>query len=64
MRDDIKWFFAWTGVNGYVTTVCSRYRRNLIEKVERLQSTSWRKIYRNGGRAVKCRVTPIRKSPL
>lgn len=49
-----EWFFAWTGTDSHVTSMCAWSRQTLIFKVERETGTKWKTIYRNGGRAIKC----------
>jgi len=54
------WFFAWTSERPYITSMCSWTRKQLIDDVERSFGRDWKRIYRQGGRALKCTVIPDR----
>jgi hypothetical protein len=63
-RDAALWFFCWASTDtaprrGYPTPIVAFSRTDLIKAVERELAQPWRKTYREGGRAVRCRVTPI-----
>lgn len=53
-----EWFFMWAKPKGreYITMECHWERGKLIEKMERDLGRPWVRIYRMGGRAVKCAV--------
>lgn len=56
--DGPKWFFVWASGKPYVTTICSWTRKDCIQYVEEQMREPWRKIYRKGGRIVKCALYP------
>ncbi len=53
-----EWFFAWMTGRPYITTICGWSRHNVINEAEKAVGDPWKKIYRNGGRAVRCKVVP------
>lgn len=65
-NDDKLWVFVWTpdGINPHIrpypTSLVSHTRTDLIRFAARELGRSWKTIYRQGGRAVRCRLIPIR----
>lgn len=53
------WFFAWLSGSGqpYITCICAWYRRDLVREVERVEGREWKEIMREGGRAIRCKVS-------
>lgn len=60
-RHNVLWFFVWrTGTPGpYPTAICAYTRKQLIEEVRRQVGGDWKKLYRQGGRAMRCAVNPV-----
>lgn len=53
-----QWFFMWTSGGPCISSICSWTKKDLIKEVELMQGRSWKSIYKGGGRAIKCNVTP------
>jgi hypothetical protein len=53
-----KWFFAWTTGKPYITDICGWKKKDTIAFIEKLLVMKWERIYRSGGRILKCSVTP------
>jgi hypothetical protein len=56
-----EWFLMWTGKDLYITMICGWSKPWVIGSAERELSMAWKKIYRCGGRVIRCKVTPVRQ---
>ena len=61
------WFFCWASTpavpnRDYPCSIAAFTRNDLISRVEKEMGVPWRKTYNEGGRAVKCRLTPCNKT--
>ena len=54
--DGPTWFFVWTTGQPYMTTACGWYRKQVIREMEQATQRTWKQIYAEGGRAVRCDV--------
>jgi hypothetical protein len=53
------WAFAWSHSKApFITRIVGYTRRECIASAEVCLGLDWKKIYRNGGRAVKCAIAP------
>lgn len=61
--DAPEWFFMWTTGQPYVTSICGWVRGVVIADVLRsgigYRDATWKQIYRQGGRVIRCKVTPV-----
>jgi len=56
-RPAYLWFLVWNDYRGYTLT-CGFNREMVMAKVRELfGGTTWRQLYRNGARVVRCKVT-------
>jgi len=53
-NDKPQWFFMWVKGHPYICSICTWTRKDLIIEVEKMMGADWKRIYRQGGRAVKC----------
>ena len=47
------WAFAWTTGKPYITSIIHWTKRQVIAEVEAAHREPWKKIYRQGGRAIR-----------
>lgn len=52
------WFFGWISGKPYITTICGWTRKQVMQEVERSHGESWNRVYKRGGRIIKCSVRP------
>lgn len=53
-----EWFFMWSSGEPYICAIVGWSRRAVIQEAEKSQGRSWKEIYRQGGRAIRCSVRP------
>lgn len=51
-----QWFFAWSTGKPYITSICDWDKKGVILQVEKFMGKPWKRIYAQGGRAIKCKV--------
>lgn len=65
-RDSFMWFFCWASTQSapgrdYPCSIAAFTRGELITRVAAVMNEPWKKTYRQGGRAVRCRLTPCHR---
>lgn len=56
------WAFAWSSGQPYITSILGFSRRHVMSVAETDMNMPWKRIYRQGGRAIKVVITPKEKS--
>lgn len=52
-----EWFFMWKSGSPYITTICGRSKKEVIQETEKQFFQTWKQIYSRGGRIVKVKIS-------
>lgn len=63
LGDHPEWFFKWTSPKNspYITSICAWTKKDLISRAEKENGKPWKEIYKMGGRAVRVKITEVKK---